>query len=303
MESIRSRVFKILVKATKPKEFWTLSGNSFQKALKKLARQEHTPPKKACRKINIEKIDFGGFCYYMLKPKKYNSERRVFYIHGGGFVYEMTPFHWSFLVKLCQSLGAEIAVPIYPLLPKHTYEETYPFIYNLYLQELKKVRDPSDMILIGDSAGGGLSLSLAQYLKKKGVPQPGDIVLLSPTLDVTLRNKAMDIVEKNDPILSKPGIMEVRSLYGSDIEHTSYLASPLYGDLSGLGEVTLFIGTYDILYPDTKKLKAKMDDIGAKLNYYEYPKMLHVFPIFPIPEGRDAMKKIIKKLKNKAPIS
>ncbi|WP_052447457.1 alpha/beta hydrolase fold domain-containing protein [Clostridium polynesiense] len=252
MESLQSRFFKLLMKITRQKDFWMLTGKDFEKALYKNSQQEHTPPKGIYKSVNVNSDEFEGFNYYILSPKRGKSKRRIFYIHGGGFVYEMNPLHWKFLAKLCKTLKMEIAVPIYPLLPEYTYEDAYPFVFNLYIKELEKVDNPEDMVLMGDSAGGGFALSLAQYFKKNDVKQPGDIVLLSPTVDLTLKNKAMDVVDKNDPILSKPGILEVRKLYGNSLDPKSCKASPLYGDLEGLGEITVFIGTYDILYPDTK---------------------------------------------------
>ena len=101
-----------------------------------------------------------------MKPLNNIGEKHILYLHGGGYVYEITNLHWEFLGKLIDALKCTITIPIYPLAPKHQYQEVFDMIVPIYQQIISEVK-PEDIVIMGDSAGGGMSLSLAQLLKEK----------------------------------------------------------------------------------------------------------------------------------------
>ncbi|HLS60939.1 MAG TPA: alpha/beta hydrolase [Virgibacillus sp.] len=293
MESFQSKVFKVLLRLTGRKRFWERTGKDFQKGIAKMRSANTDPPKRLRRTLNIDKRGMNGHYYYELRPIKGSGKKHVFYLHGGGYVNPITIYHWNFLGRLANELNSTITVPLYPLAPEYTYEHTFNFIYPLYMEQAKRVEDPADMVLMGDSAGGGLALSLALYLKDKEVSQPGEIILNAPFLDITLTNPEIDAIDKYDPMISKFGAREAGKMYAGDADPTLHLLSPMYGELKGLGEMTLIIGTHDILVADARKFKKKAEEQGVPIHYYEYPKMVHVFPLFNYPESKRAMKQIV----------
>jgi len=151
---------------------------------------------------------------------------------------------------------------------------------------------------MGDSSGGGMSLALAQLLKIKNLPQPGNIILISPALDMSFSNPEIHEVEKLDPVSAVPALIDIIKWYGGEKGSKYYLVSPIYGNFEGLGKISLFIGTHDILYPDAKKFKMLADEKGLKFGYYEYPSMIHVWPLFFFPESKKATKEIIEIIKS-----
>lgn len=151
-----------------------------------------------------------------------------------------------------------------------------------------------DTIIMGDSSGGGVSLSLVQLLKERNLQQPGNIILISPVLDMTFSNPEIKEVEKLDPISAVPALVEIIKWYGGENNSKNYLISPIYGNFQGIGKISLFIGTHDILYPDAKKFKKIADERGININYYEYPSMIHIWPLFFFPESKKAIEEIIK---------
>lgn len=297
MESIQSKLIKAMLRIVKLKKMWEVTGDELRKNIeKKQTSESHEPPKKVQRNYNISRKEINGYCYYEMKPLSGVGEKHIFYLHGGGFVYEITSFHWEFLGKLIDELKCTITVPIYPLAPKHQCQEVYDMILPIYQQIASAVRN-EDVVIMGDSAGGGMSLSLAQLLKEKGLSQPGNIILISPTLDMTFTNPKIRDVEKLDPISAVPALMDIMKWYIGEKDIKHYLISPLYGSIEGLGKISLFIGTHDILYPDAKRFKNEAQAKGIEIDYYEYPSMLHVWPLFFFPESRKAVEQIIDIIK------
>jgi acetyl esterase/lipase len=147
---------------------------------------------------------------------------------------------------------------------------------------------------MGDSSGGGIALALAQLLREKGREQPGNLVLLSPWLDVSLAHPDVPVFDKIDPFLDMEGLKYAGSVYARDVDPTHYLVSPVYGSLNDLAPISLFIGTRDILFPDCRKLRDRAEAEGVELNYHEYESMLHDWMLISLPESKHALKKIIE---------
>jgi acetyl esterase/lipase len=298
MESIQSKLVKAILRIAKTKKMWEITDDELRKNIeKRQLAQSHEPPKKVQRNFNINKKDWNGYCSYEIKPLKNVGQKHIIYLHGGGFVYEISRVHWKFLSELVDSLQCTITVPIYPLAPKHQYQEVFDMIVPIYQQIISEVK-LEDIAIMGDSAGGSLSLSLAQLLKEKNLPQPGNIILISPGLDMSLSNPEINEVAKLDPILATPALIDISKWYSGEKSSKHYLVSPIYGKFEGLGKISLFIGTHDILYPDAKKFKNMADEKGLKIGYYEYPSMIHVWPLLFFPESKKATKQIIEIIKS-----
>ncbi len=298
MESIQSKLLKTVLRIARLNKMWKLTGNELRSYIEKKQRTDsHEPPKEIQRKYDISKKDIDGHSYYVMKPLNTAGDKHIFYLHGGGFVYEIMSPHWEFLGKIIDALQCTVTVPIYPLAPKHQYREVFDMIVPLY-QQIISDKKLEDVVIMGDSAGGGLSLSLAQLLKENGLPQPGNIILISPTLDMTFTNPEIHEVEKIDPILAVPGISDIMKWYAGEIGTNHYMISPIYGSLEGLGKISLFIGTHDILYPDAKRFKKMADEKSLKVNYFEYPSMIHIWPLFFFPESKKATEQIIDIIKS-----
>ena len=298
MESIQSKLLKVMLRIINLKEMWELTGEELRKSIeKKQTTENYDPPKKVQEKFIINKKEIDGNLYYVMKPLNSLGQKHILYLHGGGYVYEISSLHWEYLAKLSDQLKCTITIPIYPLAPKHQYHEVFDMIVPIYKQIVSEAK-LNDITLMGDSAGGGMSLALAQLLKEMNLPQPSNIILISPTLDMTFSNPEIQEIAKLDPIIAVPALVDIMKWYCGEQDVKHHLISPLYGDLEGLGKISLFIGTHDILYPDVKKLKVMVDEKGIPINYYEYPSMIHVWPLFFFPESKKAREQIIEIIKS-----
>lgn len=218
-----------------------------------------------------------------------DAERVVIYLHGGIYVNEILPPHIAFCDKLAKKVNACVFAPIYPLAPNHTYEETYEIVEKLYKHSLTMNKE---IIIMGDSAGGGLSVAFCEYLATNNINQPKNLILLSPWLDVSMSGDYDDV--EFDPVLGVDGLREMGETWAGELDPKDYRVSPLFGEVSGLPKTVLFVGTHEIFYPDVVKFynKLKDNDIDAELNIGEG--MNHVYVIYPIPEAKEALNHIVE---------
>ena len=238
----------------------------------------------------------GMEVFYINKSSDKNN-KQVLYLHGGGYIEQPVPEHWKFLDKLAAATGASITVPIYPKAPDYQYAESFERLLSLYKNFLSGT-EAKNIVFMGDSAGGGLALALAQYLLEKDLPQPGKLILLSPWLDITMENSDIPPLDSKDPSLGIYGLVQMGKAWAGGADPHNYMLSPIYGNILGLGEITIIAGGHEVLLPDIRKFKALAEAQNVKINYFEYPKMNHVFPLFPIPEAKKAQKQIFDIVRN-----
>lgn len=213
MESIQSKLLKAILRIVKLKKMWEVTGDELRKNIeKKQLSESHEPPKKVQRNFNISKKDINSYYCYIIKPLNNVGKKHILYLHGGGFVYEIMSLHWEFIGKLVDTLQCTITVPIYPLAPKNQYKEVFDMIVPIYQQIISDVKF-EDVVIMGDSTGGGLGLSLAQLLKEINLPQLGNIILITPTLDVSFSNPEIHEVERLDPVSAVPALSDIVKLY------------------------------------------------------------------------------------------
>jgi len=234
--------------------------------------------------------DMQGF---ILNDQKSSSQMVILYIHGGAWTNQPLNLHWLFMDKMAQALNAKVIAPIYPKVPHFSYQDTYPKMLSLYKEILASIESSNQLTIIGDSAGGNIALGLIQLLKRDGLPQPQDIILLSACVDMSLENPLIQEYEENDPMLASEGMEVITKIWAADKALKDPIISPIYGDFQGVGKITHFIGSHESLYPDAIQFDEKLTEQGVAINTFVYPKMNHVFVVMPIPEAVDAQQKII----------
>lgn len=220
----------------------------------------------------------------------------VLYLHGGAYINDATAYQWKLCDKLVQAVNAEVVFPIYPLTPNHTWDETFAMLTVLYQDIRENAAGP--LILMGDSAGGGLAVAFCEYLAELGLPQPDELILFSPWMDISMANPEAADYEKADPMLSAYGLAEMGKCWAGDLDTQDYKVSPIFGDISALHDVYLFVGTREIFYPDVTAFYAMLQEQGIASELYVGEGMNHVYPVYPIPEANDAFEQICAILQN-----
>lgn len=233
--------------------------------------------------------------FYLNKPD--STEYTIIYLHGGAYVNEMLPFHWMMLENISDKLESFIIVPDYGLAPNHNFEQAYTDLTNLYIQ-YRKENPNKKIILMGDSAGGGLSIGLAQYWAKNNIQQPDKIIALSPWLDLTMSNPDIEKYIHVDPMLKVDELKIDAEYWANKTDLHDYRLSPIYGDITKLNEIYLFVGTHEIFYPDVTSFYEKLIKNNIKAQLFIGEGLNHVYPAFPIPEGKKALEQIVQIIKN-----
>ena len=221
-----------------------------------------------------------------------SSDRVVVYLHGGGYVRQPRLYHWKYLNKLGAKVG-NLVVPIYPKAPNHHPEEIFELMTDFYQEIIKKY---STIILMGDSSGGGLALSLCQQWGEMGLKQPAKMILFSPWADLSLSNPEIEQYQKIDPLISAASERIWAKVWSQDVSLTDWRISPLYGPMDKLGEIVLYSGNREILYPDLCKLYEVMEKAGVNVKFIVGDGMNHVFQVYPIPEARKALAEVQKEI-------
>ncbi len=240
---------------------------------------ETKEPVKIEEECKIDTYEFSGRKVFTIKNENnVENKKYILYFHGGSYVAEATQNHWDFLEKIVKDTGYEVIMPDYPLTPKYNYKDVYNMVEPLYKEIVEKV-GKDNLIIMGDSAGGGLALGLYEKLVEDNIGLPIKTILISPWLDVRLENTEIKEIEKNDNILNKEALKLAGIAYAGEDGINKYLVNPIDGNLSKLSNIKIFIGTYDILYPDCKLLKEKADKVNGNVEIKEYDKAKHIWLI------------------------
>lgn len=291
MESLQSKIYKCLLRIIASK---SSIKNEFAKGIFN-NRDCPEPPISITSKYTIETKKFNGRNVFTINPEGDDTKLHIIYFHGGAYIHNMAKPHWTFIKNLIHDTDATITVLDYPLAPKNTCKDSFAMALAVY-KELITRTDAKNLVLMGDSAGGGFALSLAQQIRDLNLTQPAQIILLSPWLDVSLTNPEIILLDSKDPFLGIEGLKMAAAAYAGDIELTDSLISPIYGNLKNLGTISVFTGTHDILFADAGKLKNLADKAGIKINYFEYPGMIHVWMLLKMPEARIARRQMVQLL-------
>ena len=246
------------------------------------------------RNCEISEHQVQGHLSFEVIPKKNGSGLHVFYLHGGGYAIDIMSAHWTFLKKLVKKTGASLTVPIYPLSPENKWDVSYAMVMEAYEQAVAKY-GAENIVVMGDSAGGGYSLGLSQMLRDQGKTLPSKVVLLSPYIDLTASDPRQPELEKTDVMISVKGIRDGGLWWAREGEDpASFPVSPLFHPVNDLPPMQLFAGTAETLFADADRLKQKGDEAGASISYHPYEDMQHVWMLAPIPEGKRAISEIVE---------
>lgn len=277
----RARVLEVGISAVRAKRR-SASADLTRSQIARLAVKptRYAPPRAALRGVTVEADHVSGVPIYTMTPDGEAPRHRVLFLHGGSYTYEITPVHWTLIRTLARTVPAEIVVPIYRKAPHSTAAKTVPAMTEVLAGLLD--RDDLPVTVMGDSAGGGMSLAVAQRLRDTDGRQPAHIVLISPWLDVSLSDPRVAEIEPHDRMLGIGGLAESGRMYAGDLPLDDPLVSPLHGSLTGLAPIHVFTGTHDLLNADAHALLDKAEPAGVDIDFHEAAGMQHDYPLLPL---------------------
>ena len=212
----------------------------------------------------------------------------VLYLHGGAFILGSPVSHRSITGRIAKLTGAPVFVPDYRLAPEHPFPAALDDALACYRGILERGYLPQHIAVAGDSAGGGLVLSLCLRLRSEGLPQPGCAALISPWADLTQTELAP---VADDPLLRAEWLRLGATAYlrGRSAEHP--MVSPLYADLHGLPRTLIHGASEEILRNDSRRLAAALTKAGVAVVHREFPRMWHDFQLYAgvVPEATQSV--------------
>lgn len=238
-----------------------------------------------------------GMTTYRFVPRDFSDalvkNTTILYVHGGGYVAGFDAFHVTYMTQLARKLGVTVLAPDYDPAPWGNAEKAYDQITALYTK-YRDLNPDERVILMGDSAGGGLIFGLALSWAKRGITAPEGIIALSPWVDAALTNPQINAYADRDPMLKAESLRIDAREWADKWSMSDPRISPIKADLKVLrsSEVTVLVGTEEIFYPDVTDFASRLSEAGVKTRLHVGEKMLHVYPLQPIPEAKESWSQI-----------
>lgn len=290
MPSLKSHIVSFVLRHSRKQAF--SSPENLQRWIAYARKTEdHRPPASLHQRFKITTRSIGGFPVYDIAPRA-GERKRVLYLHGGAYVFQITSYHWGLIAEMANRLGFGITVPIYPIAPEHDFHAMFGMVGDVYRRMLDET-EAQDIVFMGDSAGGNMAVVLTMMAAEDALPRPSRHVLISPGLDMSLANPEVVEAERNDPWLGISGGLEAVRLYSAGIDRGDWHISPLYGDLSVLPKTLLLTGSHDLLSPDNLIFAHKARAAGVDVEVVYEEGMFHVWPLIEMPEARRARDSIV----------
>ena len=200
------------------------------------------------------------------------NEHKIFmFMHGGGYYRGSVAATRATVARISAEAKVKCLSIEYRLAPEHPFPAAIDDTYSAYNWLVDKGISSKNIIVSGQSAGGGLCLALLLKIKENNFSQPLGAVALSPWTDLSQSGKTMVTNEHIDPIISRKYLDRFAKLYFPDLNNMSYLASPIIGKLSGLPDILIQVGSAETMLDDSIRFyeKAKKENVNAKLEIWE----------------------------------
>lgn len=247
-------------------------------------------------KKNFEKkyiIDtaFGDKVLTLTKSNDYNAH--IIYLHGGSYTDEALILHRVFIERIISKYKTKVTFIDYPLTPEADYNYIQEFTLKAIKDLMKRYKN-DNFFIIGDSAGGGLAVSMLQNINKKSI-KIKKTILLSPWIDVSMSNPLIEEQIKKDFTLNLDSLIECGKRYAGDLETTDEIVSPIYGNLNNLGSLLIYASDNELLYPDIAKFDLLVKSSNNSNSILIIGKNLcHDYPLLIIKETRGIIKEMME---------
>jgi monoterpene epsilon-lactone hydrolase len=230
-----------------------------------------------------------------LRPRTAHPTRVMLYLHGGGYVLGSLNTHRSLVGSLALRCGLNVLTIDYRKAPDHPFPAALYDARRAYRWLLRQGYHPHDIVVAGDSAGGGLALSLLLVLRDAGEALPAAGVGLSPWTDLNLPINALRRVAREEVLLLEA--LQMRTwgpLYAHKTPLTHPFLSPAQADLHGLPPLLIQVSSAEVLYDDVTKFARKARAAGVSVTLQPFKGLVHWWHLFwrIVPEARQALDQV-----------
>ena len=237
------------------------------------------------REVLIRDHDFELFQGAWVMPKDERRSGVVLYLHGGGYTCGSLDYAKGFAATLASECGVRVFCAAYRLAPENPYPAAVEDALTAFDYLLKQGFAPRQILLGGESAGGGLIYALCLKLKQLGRELPCGLIGISPWVDLTGSGASYETNRDNDPSLTQELLEFYAKCYTT--EPTDPLCSPVLGDLTGLPPSLLFAGGDEILLDDARTLHDRLRKAGCRSKLLIAPERWHAYVLYCLQENME----------------
>ena len=244
--------------------------------------------------VGIEVAELAGLHSEWYRPQNATAGKVFLYLHGGAYALGSCDSHRGLVTRIAEAAGVDTVLPEYRLAPEHPFPAGLDDAVAAYRALLDQGYAAQDVVIGGDSAGGGLTVGAMLQLRHQGVPLPRAAVLLSPFLDMTASGETMKTRAEQDPWFEPEHLEVVIGHYCPDQELANPLLSPVFANVAGLPPALIHVGDDEILLSDSTRFAEKLQAAGIDVQLKVFPGMWHVFQLFvgKMPESGAAVQEI-----------
>lgn len=235
----------------------------------------------------------GVACEWIAHPSEAHDPV-ILYFHGGAYALGSVATHRHLMARLAHESRARVLGIDYRRAPEHPFPAAIDDAVAAYRWVLDQGSLPSEIVLVGDSAGGGLALATLIALRDAGDPLPAAAAVMSPWVDLEGTAESIERNAAHDPMINRESLMRAAEAYlnGADPRHP--LAAPLHADLGGLPPLLIQAGGKEALLDDSVRFADKARAAGVNVRLECWEDMMHVWQFFAplLPEGRQALAQV-----------
>ncbi|MBV1879013.1 MAG: alpha/beta hydrolase [Pseudomonadales bacterium] len=242
----------------------------------------------------IEAVDANGVSCAWTSAGDEVGDKVILYLHGGGYVIGSLTTHRPLAADISRATKRRVFSVDYRLAPENPFPAAVDDAVTAFQWLLSQGHEANNIIIAGDSAGGGLTIAMMLKLKTDGINLPEAGVCLSPWVDMEALGETMVTKAAADPMVQKDMLLVMAATYLGGANPRDPLAAPMYGDLKGLPPLLIQVGTAETLLDDARRLASLAVQAGVNVTYEEWPDMVHVFQQFAplIADGYKAINRI-----------
>lgn len=238
------------------------------------------------KNFDIDELTEEKCVCYRMRPKKGFNGTYIVYIYGSFTCFNMSIEQWEFISKLSQDTGCGLFVPMYPLAPEFGCREVFKMLKKAYANFCLG-HDVNKVILLGDSSGAGLALSITMLAWKEGFRKPDQLILLSPFIDTEFFDKKLETMvfegsKQEDRFWFNEAFKDfINTYWVKDYAVKTEYTSPFYEDYTDLcDDVCIFSGTRDMFNCYAREFYSKAKKDGVNIRFYEFDNEPHNFIIY-----------------------
>ncbi len=285
--SLRARIWRVILRKVFKEKPLTIEENRVRST--STAKMTRIP-----KDVTVVDVDADDIRAKWISPTNENPGKVILHLHGGGYVTGSMDSHLMMCIPMAQTLKTKILLPEYRLAPEHPFPAAVEDAVRVYRWALAQGYQPQDIILSGDSAGGGLALATVLSLRDAGDPLPAAIVCMSPWTDLTFTGQSHLTKAKADCVLLTDVLREWAACYTGTETPKNPLISPIYADFHNFPPILIQVGSDEVLLDDARMLAEKAKSAGVDVTLKVWDEMWHVWPALGdlIPESKKTFEEI-----------